>query len=166
MLTAFPGDSITAWWPMPASFGEVANFGVPGETPEQIASRFDDVLAMRPSIVHILAGTNAPVPESIPFIVEMAEKAKAIGSDVLVGLIPPRSWDVSAFNALLSEACEGCFETVDYFSPMQIGNLQNPELFRTADSAHPNRFGAEVMNAAVLPKLTALRMKRRLLAEV
>ena len=56
----FFGDSITESWRDPELFsGDVVNRGISGQTTAQMIGRFrQDVIALGPRVVHILAGTN------------------------------------------------------------------------------------------------------------
>ena len=58
----FMGDSITEFWSAgdPALFGDgVVNRGISGQTSAQMVVRFaSDVVALKPDVVHIMAGTN------------------------------------------------------------------------------------------------------------
>ena len=58
----FFGDSITEIWSRldPALFeGDVVNRGISGQTTAQMVGRFQqDVIALKPAVVHIMAGTN------------------------------------------------------------------------------------------------------------
>lgn len=56
----FYGDSRAAQWPAPASLvGRTMNFGIGGQTTEQILGRFDQYLAaLKPRIVLVEAGVN------------------------------------------------------------------------------------------------------------
>lgn len=54
------GDSLTEAGPWEQAFPdrEVVNAGVTGDTTADIAARLDDVLAVRPGVVVVMAGTN------------------------------------------------------------------------------------------------------------
>jgi lysophospholipase L1-like esterase len=56
------GDSITEFWGLavPAMFGpDVVDRGISGQTTPQMLTRFmQDVVDLKPAVVHILGGTN------------------------------------------------------------------------------------------------------------
>jgi len=68
----FMGDSITENWALadPGFFdGKIVNRGISGQTSPQMLVRFRaDVVALRPRIVHILAGTNDVAGNTGPYI--------------------------------------------------------------------------------------------------
>lgn len=164
MNTIFIGDSITANWTLP--FAEAINKGVPGDTPSQVAARFSaDVLTPFPWCVHILCGTNAPYADQVPIVRDMALQARAKGIKVILAKIPPRGYDVSAFNEpLTAMAAADKFMLVDYFTPMTTcGGAQNPYLF-LADQTHPNAAGYAVMQDQLSPVLNGMRSYARLIA--
>jgi lysophospholipase L1-like esterase len=102
----FMGDSITENWGLAdAPFFDkgIVNRGISGQTSAQMLIRFRaDVVALRPKIVHILAGTNDVAGNTGPLtaqdfennIMSMVEIARANGIDVILGSIPP----AAAFN--------------------------------------------------------------------
>jgi lysophospholipase L1-like esterase len=62
-LVEFIGDSITKFWStVDRAFSKRAGFvnrGISGQTRQQMLVRFrQDVIALKPAVVHILAGTN------------------------------------------------------------------------------------------------------------
>ena len=54
------GDSLTEAGPWAQAFPdvEVVNAGVPGDTTADIAARLDEIIALRPATVVVMAGTN------------------------------------------------------------------------------------------------------------
>lgn len=97
----FMGDSITEGWPgkAPATFapGRTGR-GISGQTTPQMLVRFhEDVVALHPRAVHIMAGTNDIAGNTGPMtleetqanIVSMTELAKAGGVAVILGSVPP-----------------------------------------------------------------------------
>jgi hypothetical protein len=92
----FMGDSITQLWGLadPASFGASrVNRGISGQTTPQMLLRFkQDVLALKPKAVHILAGVNDIAGNTGPTTLEdiqnnitsMVELAKAHGVTVIL----------------------------------------------------------------------------------
>ena len=105
----FIGDSITFHWAEDPAFQAHTNWidkGISGQSSYQIASRFqNDVIALRPNAVHIIAGTNDVYPGwqpcaapqiGIPYpgdtcanIVYMVQSAQRYGIKVVLGTIPP-----------------------------------------------------------------------------
>ena len=95
------GDSITEFWRTenPELFGEgVVNRGIAGQTSAQILVRFQqDAVALRPGIVHIMAGLNDIAgntgrisPEDYQNnIAAMIDMARANGMTVVLGSITP-----------------------------------------------------------------------------
>lgn len=165
----FIGDSITAYWPLPAG---IIDAGVPGDTSAQMLARFDaDVLAYSPATVVILAGTNdirhlASPDQSNLFA--MVEKAESAGAHVIVGTIPPiNDWsagmpvdaaqgnaEVMAWNRGIRDAAFAYgFEIADYYPRLvNPDNTQNAALFNS-DHLHPNAAGYAVMTPVVNARL-------------
>ena len=97
----FFGDSITELWRAadPELFsGETLNRGISGQTTAQMLGRFrHDVIALRPRVVHIMAGTNDLAgntgPTEFPWIQanirSMVELARANGIGVVLAAVPP-----------------------------------------------------------------------------
>jgi lysophospholipase L1-like esterase len=97
----FMGDSITQAWAekMPGFFHPgVVGRGISAQTTPQMLLRFrQDVLDLRPRVVHIMAGTNDIAGNTGPMtpeeteanIMSMAELARAHGVRVVLGSIPP-----------------------------------------------------------------------------
>lgn len=95
------GDSITDFWRQgaPALFDDgIVDRGISGQTSSQMLVRFwPDVIALRPRIVQILAGTNDIAGNTGPTseqdyednIMAMVALARAHGIRVLLGSIPP-----------------------------------------------------------------------------
>jgi lysophospholipase L1-like esterase len=120
----FIGDSITEAWtsqPFIKSNQHFFGRGISGQTTPQMLVRFrSDVIALNPSVVHIMGGTNdiaqntgpETIDEILGYIVSMAELARASGIRVVLGSVPPSSgfpWHpglqpaskISALNARL-----------------------------------------------------------------
>lgn len=175
------GDSITENWVLadPTLFSRgVVGRGIGGQTSSQMLLRFRaDVVALRPRVVHILAGTNDVAGNTGPTRAEdfegnirsMVEIAKANGIEVIVGSIPPAAaftWRpevrpvpiIAALNEWLRDyaAREG-IEFIDYYRALAGPNGElRADLGN--DGVHPNRKGYAVMRALLEPKLaSALR---------
>lgn len=166
----FMGDSITDSWGR--RFGQFfsgkpyVNRGISGQTTPQMLIRFrPDVLALKPSVVVILAGTNDIAGNTGPMTLEeiegnlmsMAELAKANGIKVVVASLlpvcdyirpqtdrrPPEK--IVALNAWIKQyaASHGAVY-LDYYSTM----IDEQKMFKkelTYDGLHPNDAGYAVM---------------------
>src|SRR5215469_16984558 len=166
----FMGDSITDSWGR--KYGKFfpgkpyVNRGISGQTTPQMLIRFrPDVIALRPKVVVILAGTNDIAGNTGPTTVEaiegnlisMAELARANDIRViLASLLPvcdyirpqtPRrpTEKITAVNAWMKDyAAKNGFIYLDYYSAM----LDDQKMFTqelTYDGLHPNDAGYEVM---------------------
>ena len=173
----FMGDSITQNWGLadPNFFAKgVLDRGISGQTSAQMLVRFRaDVVALKPKIVHILAGTNDIAGNTGPEspqdfknnVMAMVQIAKANGITVLLGSIPPTahfSWQpnvnpvpwVAELNDWLRDyAKRNDIQYVDYFSALvgPSGELR-PALGN--DGVHPNRDGFAIMRRIVEPMLS------------
>jgi lysophospholipase L1-like esterase len=167
----FFGDSITDNWPLAEYFPgkPYVNRGISGQTTAQMLVRFrQDVVALRPRAVVILAGTNDIAGNTGPTRIEdieanyasLAELAKAnkIGA-VFSSVLPvhnytPESQDFFAqrpreqiveLNRWMKAYCaaQECFY-LDYFSAMvDKSGLLRKEL--AEDGLHPNKAGYRLM---------------------
>ena len=167
----FFGDSITAGWSLPEYFPRrpYINRGIDGQTTAQMLLRFrQDVIALQPKAVVILAGTNDIAGNTGPVRIEdieanfasLAELAKAHGIAVVFSSVlpvhnyTPESQDFFAqrppekiveLNRWLKAYCavHGCVY-LDYFSALVDKNgLLGKEL--ADDGLHPNTAGYKVM---------------------
>jgi lysophospholipase L1-like esterase len=164
----FIGDSITENWLLadPEFFtGPVLNRGIGAQTSAQMLVRFRaDVVALRPAVVHILAGTNDVAGNNGPLrpqdfqnnIESMVEIARANGIRVILGSIPPSAafnWQpalkpaprIQSLNEWMRDyARRNGLVYVDYHSALRgaAGEL-NPALGN--DGVHPNRDGYAIM---------------------
>jgi lysophospholipase L1-like esterase len=167
----FFGDSITDAWPLPECFPgkPYVNRGIGGQTTAQMLVRFrQDVVALQPKVVVILAGTNDIAGNTGPARIEdieanlasLAELANAHGVGVVFSSVlpvhnyTPDSQDFFAqrspekiveLNRWLKAYCavHGCIY-LDYFSALVDKNgLLRKELAN--DGLHPNDAGYKVM---------------------
>ena len=164
----FMGDSITQGWGLAdAAFfaGGWVNRGISGQTTPQMLARFQaDVVALKPRVVHIMAGTNDVAGNTGPTsvadiqnnVIAMVTLAKANRIGVVLASIPPAkvfSWapaltpadQIRGLNAWLKAyaAREG-LTYVDYAAAMATPDgAMKPEL--TFDGVHPNAAGYAVM---------------------
>lgn len=167
----FMGDSITDGWikRSPKYFADHPNYidrGISGQTTPQMLIRFrPDVIALKPKVVVILAGTNDIAGNTGPMTLEMiednftsmAELAKANGIKVVLSSVmpvcdyirpqterrPPAK--IIALNAWIKDYSEkNGFVYLDYYSSM----LDDQKMLQkeiTYDGLHPNEAGYAVM---------------------
>jgi lysophospholipase L1-like esterase len=165
----FMGDSITEFWKLahPGFFGETyIDRGISGQTTAQMLVRFrQDVIALKPSVVHILAGTNDIAGNGGPTtldaiknnIISMVDLAVANDIRVVLGSIPPAGmfpWRPSvaepaehivAMNEWLRRfARDRNLIYVDYHEPLADERDAMKQTFSN-DGVHPNRDGYSVM---------------------
>ena len=170
----FMGDSITDAWPRRAEVffrgtGRVGR-GISGQTTPQMLVRFQqDVVALRPKVVVINAGTNDIAgntgPSTIDMITDnlraMAQLAEAAGIKVVFASITPAydyPWRpglnpaprVAAVNQWMKGYCEGhgCVYA-DYHSAMSDEKGEMKEGIST-DGIHPNEAGYAIMEPIAL----------------
>jgi len=166
----FMGDSITdGWGRRYGKFFEgkpYVNRGISGQTTPQMLIRFrPDVIALKPQVVVILAGTNDIAGNTGPMtleaiednLVSMAELAKANRIRVVLASVmpvcdyirpqtvqrPPEK--IIALNAWMKDyAAKNNHVYLDYYSAM----LDDKQMLRqeiTDDGLHPNAAGYEIM---------------------
>ena len=163
----FYGDSITDGWHLDTYFPgkPYVNRGISGQTTPQMLVRFrQDVIALHPKLVVILAGTNdiagntgPTTPEAIEDnFKSMAELARANGIGVIFSSILPAydyPWKpgmqpvekIAALNAWLKNYAEtnsGIY--LDYYTAMQDERHGLPAKL-SGDGVHPNPAGYAVM---------------------
>ena len=163
----FFGDSITQMWKLDLSFPGKAyiNRGISGQTTSQMLVRFrQDVVALQPEVVVILAGTNDIAENQGPTTVEaiednlasMVELAEAHHIRVVLCSVLPvevYGWrrnirpveKIATLNAWLKGYAEGRRTFfVDYYSATENENHgMKKEL--SDDGVHPNAAGYAVM---------------------
>jgi lysophospholipase L1-like esterase len=164
----FIGDSLTSFWePLdPALFSKSgAVRGIAGQSSSEMLLRFhQDVVSLRPGIVHILAGSNdvgginGPTsPQAFKDNIRaMTEIAKANGIVVILGAIPPAAridWQPSVRPArqiielnkwLRSFSEEEGLIYADYHSALTDTNGAMRAEF-SDDGVHPDAAGYAVM---------------------
>ena len=165
----FMGDSITELWKLahPDFFGEsYIDRGVTGQTTGQMLVRFrQDVIALKPAVVHILAGTNDFAGNAGPTTLEairnniasMVDLAIANDIRVVLGSVPPAGafpWrptvlepaqHIVEMNEWLRRfAREKNLIYVDYHEPLADERDAMKQTFSN-DGVHPNRDGYAVM---------------------
>ncbi len=163
----FMGDSITEGWHIDQSFPgkPYVNRGISGQTTPQMVLRFhQDVIALKPKAVVILAGTNdiagntgLETNEQIEdYLADMAELARANGIKVIFTSILPvfdYPWTpglkpaprILAINAWMKKyAAEHYDIYVDYHSAMKDERNGLPSTLAD-DGVHPNPAGYAIM---------------------
>jgi lysophospholipase L1-like esterase len=179
----FMGNSITEGWlnkrPNFFSTNKYINRGISGQTTPQMLLRFrQDVIALKPSVVVILAGINDIAQNTGPYLPEvtsgnifsMCELARQNGIKVIICSVLPASdfpWrrglepaqKVIQLNKLLKEYAEKNKHLyVDYFSAMVNEKFGLKEDLGT-DGVHPNEAGYAIMEA-ILEKAISKALKK------
>jgi lysophospholipase L1-like esterase len=187
----FMGDSITDGWKLANYFPNkpYINRGISGQTTPQMLIRFrPDVIALKPRVVVILAGTNDIAGNTGKTTVEaiednltsMSQLARASGIAVVIASVLPvsdygKNRDGSPLNRTAQRPPEQIVALnewikkyvasngltyLDYFSAMVDGNgFLKAELAN--DGLHPNEKGYEVMQPLVERAITAALKKRK-----
>jgi lysophospholipase L1-like esterase len=165
----FIGNSITQGWSetCPEFFvgKPYINRGISGQTTPQMLVRFRaDVIALKPAVVVILAGTNDIAGNTGPSTIEMiadnlysmAELAKANGIKVILSSVLPAfdyPWKtglepadkIIELNKLIKEyADKNNMVYLDYFSAM-VNEQKGMKKEYTTDGVHANKAGYELM---------------------
>ena len=154
----FIGDSITARWDLHGYFGKgFINKGVESQNAEEIAARFQsDVVALKPDIVVILAGTNDVRSESDLVLAHdsaaaMVQLARANGIRPVVCTIPPVLAHLSstqAYNLLLTSD-PALRVTCDYYRALTDTNGTPIAGALNDDGVHPSILGYVRMSAEI-----------------
>jgi lysophospholipase L1-like esterase len=165
----FMGDSITEGWVAKApdlfKSGRVGR-GISGQTTPQMLVRFrEDVVDLKPHVVHIMAGTNDVAGNTGPMTPEMTQAnllsmvdlARANKIKVVLASIPPADhffWrpeskpnpGIPNLNAWIKEyARNNKIPYADYFAAMaNEQGVMKPGLAN--DGVHPTQEGYAVMN--------------------
>ena len=165
----FMGDSITEFW----TVGDIDLFsdgvigrGISGQTSTQMVARFwQDVVALHPTAVHIMAGTN-DLAENTGYVRDedyknniraMAAMAQSQGIVVILASIPPAKsfgWraDIKPAERIVSlnqwlkdyaDEIGGVY--VDYYADL-VGNEGELQAGYTHDGVHPQRLGYAAMH--------------------
>src|SRR6202051_70958 len=164
----FLGDSITDNWSLSDSFPErpYVNRGISGQTTPQILLRFrQDVIALKPKAVVILAGTNDIAENTGPITLEaiednlisMVELAQKNGIRVFLCSVLPAArypWrpeiqpieKIQSLNRWMKEyASQAGVEFLDYYSAM-VDQKSGLKQELAIDGVHPKRAGYAVMS--------------------
>jgi lysophospholipase L1-like esterase len=165
----FMGDSITELWlTLQHEFFRdkpYINRGISGQTTPQMLIRFrQDVIHLKPKVVHILAGINDVAGNTGPSTLEMIEDnissmceiARANDIEVILCSVLPAAefpWNpnvqpadkVIALNEWLRDyADSNKLIYLDYYSAMVDQNKGLPKDF-SEDGVHPNEKGYQIM---------------------
>ncbi|MBB4802364.1 lysophospholipase L1-like esterase [Flavobacterium nitrogenifigens] len=179
----FMGNSITEGWlnKRPDFFNSknYINRGISGQTTPQMLLRFrQDVIALKPAVVVILAGINDIAENTGPYSVEatsgnifsMCELAKQNGIKVIVCSVLPAlefQWrkgmepapKVVELNKIIKSYAEkNKLFYVDYYSAMVNDKMGLKDELCT-DGVHPNEAGYAVMEP-ILEKTIAKALKK------
>jgi lysophospholipase L1-like esterase len=175
----FLGDSITEAWDLSAFFKgkPYVNRGISGQTTPQILLRFrQDVLALKPESVVILAGTNDLAentgPTSLGMIEDnlksMAELARGNGvRPILASVLPAAVYPwrqeiqpidkILALNQWMKEyAGKEGIVYLDYYSAM-VNDQHGLKAEFSGDGVHPNPAGYAVMAPLVAEAIAKSR---------
>lgn len=169
----FIGDSITEFWSdlCPEFFAgkPYLNRGISGQTTPQMLIRFRaDVIALKPSVVVLLAGANDIAGNTGPStlemilnnIISMTELAKANNIEmILCSLLPAYDFPwktgsfpaekMETFNAMLKKYADvNGILYLDYYAAM-VDERKGLKATFADDGVHPNKAGYEVMGPIV-----------------
>ena len=169
----FMGDSITEFWSdlCPEFFAgkPYVNRGISGQTTPQMLIRFRaDVIALKPSVVVLLAGANDIAGNTGPSTLEMilnniisiTELSKANQIEVILcSLLPAYDfpWKTGSFPAEKMETFNTMLKKyadaneilyLDYYSAM-VDERKGLKAAYADDGVHPNKAGYEVMGPIV-----------------
>ncbi|MFI5337038.1 MAG: SGNH/GDSL hydrolase family protein [Opitutales bacterium] len=164
----FLGDSITDSWPNTGTFFSRRHYigrGISGQTTPQMLVRFQqDVAALGPKVVVILAGTNDVAGNTGPYnpeltrncLASMVELAQARGIRVVLASVLPAfdyPWrtglqpaaKIAALNAWIKDyAARNHCVYLDYFAAM-ADSRPGLKAEYSEDGVHPNAAGYAVM---------------------
>ncbi len=174
----FMGNSITEGWvyQSPEFFKDnnYAGRGIGGQVTHQMLLRFKaDVVALKPKVVVILAGTNDIAQNSGPVslseimanIAAMAEIAQANNIiPILCTVLPAKDYPwrpglnplekIPKLNGMIKAyATQHNIYFADYYDAMQDGQggMKVPEHTTADDLVHPNKAGYTVMESVIQP---------------
>lgn len=186
VTVVFMGDSITdAWIKRSPKFFEdhpgYADRGISGQTTPQMLIRFrPDVIALKPKVVVILAGTNDIAGNTGPMTLEMiednlasmSELAKVHGIKVVLSSVMPvcdyhrpqtekrPPAQIVALNEWIKDYCaKSHLVYLDYYNAM----LDDQKMLRkeiTADGLHPNEAGYAIMEPLAEKAFAAAQKNR------
>ena len=181
----FLGDSITEnWEPADPTFFGAASIdrGIGGQTTSQLLLRFyPDVVALRPRIVHIMAGTNdvagntGPVSDAtiLDNVRAMIDIAQSNSIKVALASIPPAKaffWNPALMPAarikglnlkLRALAAKRGAIWIDYHAKLTDAEGGLPDAYAN-DGVHPNRAGYAIMRPIAEQALGLAERKRNI----
>ncbi|SHG09485.1 Lysophospholipase L1 [Flavobacterium fluvii] len=180
----FMGDSITEFWSAlcPDFFAgkPYTNRGISGQTTPQMLIRFRaDVIALKPTIVVLLAGANDIAGNTGPStlemildnIISMAELAKANQIKMILCSLLPASdfpWKTGSFPAEKMETFNTMLQQyayaneilyLDYYAAM-VDERKGLKAAYADDGVHPNKAGYEVMAPLVEKAIAKLLLSK------
>jgi lysophospholipase L1-like esterase len=179
----FMGDSITEGWGKESFIRDNPHFvdrGISGQTAPQMLVRFrSDVVALKPAVVHIMAGTNDIAGNSGPetedemfgYIASMVQLAETNHIKVVLASLPPAAdfwWKhgvdpapkIAKLNARLKAYARTHGITyADYWHVLATGDgAMKPQY--ADDGVHPNANGYEAMRPLTLAAIAKARSNR------
>ena len=181
-LAIFMGDSITDNWAgFNAEWFDQNNLigrGIGGQTSSQMVVRFmGDVVALKPQVVHIMAGTNDVAENLDPYdfgdttnnLLAMVDMATASGIKVVMASVPPATsfaWKpalgnrvdmIRALNVWIKQLCDDRGHVYcDYWPVLANGDGGlKTELGINGESVHPNTAGYDIMGPVALAAVVA-----------
>lgn len=177
----FLGDSITEAWDLSVFFKgkPYVNRGISGQTTPQILLRFrQDVIAVKPDIVIILAGTNdiaentgptslATIEDNLKSMVDLAREngVRPILASVLPAVVYPWRPEIQPIEKILAlnrwmkehAATEG-IGYVDYYSAM-VNDQHGLKPEFSGDGVHPNQAGYTIMAPLVADAIAKSKLQ-------
>jgi lysophospholipase L1-like esterase len=177
----FLGDSITEFWSLSDTFPgkPYVNRGISGQTTPQILLRFrQDVIALKPKVVVILAGTNdiaentgpitlAAIEDNLTSMVDLAQRngIRVVFSSLVPALQYPWRPDLApvekirALNDWMKDyAAKEGLVFLDYHSAM-ANDKRGLKAELSEDGVHPNKAGYAVMAPLAEKAITAALAK-------
>jgi lysophospholipase L1-like esterase len=155
----------------------VINEGVPGNTVENLLSRINTVIALKPDLVIIMIGTNDMIDNGTFSIFgnglkTVVDSLEHTGSHIMLLTPPPiASWSTIRYSPeRLTSICstvkllsvsENCyFVDVNSDLNMVLNNTTSHELYRS-DGLHPSGAGYEDIASYIFDYMTAQSIKTK-----
>lgn len=172
----FMGDSITEGWigKRPAFFTPArTNRGIGGQTtPQMLLRMMADVIALKPRVMHLMAGTNDIAGNTGPMtlaqsqanLTAMVQLARVNGIAVLLASIPPADafpWrpgldvlaPIRAMNEWIRRNAPGLGATFVDYTPALADSRGAMKPGLATDGVHPTEQGYDVMAGVLTPYL-------------
>lgn len=139
---------------------DIRNFGIAGERSDQIRARFDDVLALRPRYIIILAGVNDiyqryPMTEIGKNLLWMYQQAKDRNIIPIAGTVSPfnratpqQRAELDELNRWIIKAADKLLIPVVNFSALTVDPADPHRLNDSPDGLHPDVPGYRKMGLA------------------